>query len=51
MSKVHKNMMNTEEAKFPLIGVIKEVDELTVPKPVFFLILTKTRDCEEFNKY
>jgi len=44
-------MVNTERAKFPVIRVIKELGELTVTKPVFFLILTKTRDCDEVNKY
>jgi hypothetical protein len=33
------------------IEVIKDVDQLNVPKNVFFLILTKTRDCDEVNKY
>ncbi len=33
------------------IEVIKDVDVLTVPKSIFFLILTKTRDCEKVNKY
>jgi len=33
------------------IEVIRNVDELTVPKSIFFLILTKTRDCDEVNKY
>jgi hypothetical protein len=33
------------------IEVIKDVDQLTVPKNIFFLILTKTRDCDEVNKY
>jgi hypothetical protein len=33
------------------IEVIKDVDQLNVPKNVFFLILTKTRDCDKVNKY
>ena len=33
------------------IEAIRNVDELTVPKNVFLLILTKTRDCDEVNKY
>jgi hypothetical protein len=33
------------------IEAIRNVDELMVPKNVFLLILTKTRDCDEVNKY
>ena len=33
------------------IEAIRNVDELSVPKNVFLLILTKTRDCDEVNKY
>jgi len=33
------------------IEVIKDVDELTVPKSIFMLILTKAKDCEEVSKY
>lgn len=33
------------------IEVIKDVDELTVPKSIFMQILTKTIDCEEVSKY
>jgi hypothetical protein len=33
------------------IEAIRNVDELSVPKNIFLLILTKTRDCDEVNKY
>jgi len=33
------------------IEVIKDVQELTVPRAIFMLILTKVRDCEEVTKY
>ena len=33
------------------IEVIRDVQELTVPKSIFMLILTKVRDCEEVKKY
>jgi len=33
------------------IEVIRRVDELNVPKNIFLLILTKTRECDEVNKY
>ncbi len=33
------------------IEAIRNVDELLVPKNVFLLVLTKTRDCDEVNKY
>lgn len=33
------------------IEVIRDVDELKVPRNIFMLILTKTRDCDEVNKY
>ena len=33
------------------IEAIRNVDEISVPKNVFLLILTKTRDCDEVNKY
>jgi hypothetical protein len=33
------------------IEVIRRVDDLTVPKNIFLLILTKTRECEEVKKY
>jgi hypothetical protein len=33
------------------IEAIRNVDELLVPRNVFLLILTKTRDCDEVNKY
>ena len=33
------------------IEVIKDVDELIVPRSIFMLILTKARDCEEVSKY
>jgi len=33
------------------IEVVKDVQELTVPRTIFMLILTKVRDCEEVTKY
>jgi len=33
------------------IEVIKDVEQVTVPRAVFMLILTKVRDCEEVTKY
>jgi len=33
------------------IEVIKDVQELTVPRAIFMLVLTKVRDCEKVTKY
>jgi len=39
------------EAVNQYIEVIRNVDQLTVPKSIFMLILTKVRNCGEVNRY
>jgi len=33
------------------VEVVKDVEDVTVPRSIYMLILTKVRDCEKVNKY